>query len=154
MASRNSPFRPTGFSLIELMMTVAIVGILAMVALPSYQEYIQRSRIIDATTKLGDYRTKMEKFFLDSRTYQNAGDCGVPVPGTTSSDYFVMTCAVGAGALADTRYTITATGIPSKGMPASFIYTVDQANVKTSAGPGGTFTSGNCWATRKDGTCG
>ena len=47
---------------------------------------------------------------------------------------------------------ITAAGIPARGM-TGFLYTVDQSNAKTSAGPGGLYTNANCWALRKDGTC-
>ncbi len=138
-----------GFTLLEVMITVAIVGILAAIALPSYFDYIQRSKIIDGTTKLGDFRTQMEKYFLDNRTYQNGGNCGIPDPTPAGGDHFAITCAAATA----TTYTVTATGIPSKGMSASFVYTVNQANQKTSAGPGGYFTAADCWAVRKDGSC-
>ncbi len=65
--SSIGPYR--GFSLIELMVTVAIVAILAAIALPSYYEYITRSRLVDAHTRLGDLRIQMEKYFQDNRTY-------------------------------------------------------------------------------------
>ncbi len=59
----------TGFTLIELMVIVAIMGILAAIAIPMYGDYVTRSRIIDGTSKLGDIRTQMEKYFMDNRTY-------------------------------------------------------------------------------------
>jgi len=139
-----------GFTLIEVMITVAIVGILASIALPAYWDSVTRSKIIDGTTKLGDFRAQLEKWFLDNRTYQGAGGaCGIPDPTPGASDAFAITC-VAATAFS---YKITATGRSAAGMSASFIYTIDQANQKTSAGPGGTFTSGTCWAVRKDGSC-
>lgn len=141
---------PAGFTLLEVMITVAIVGILAAIALPSYFNHIERSKIIDATVKLGDYRAQLEKYFLDHRTYNNGGACGVPAPTAGASDAFELSCALGGNPA--TEYTITATGRPAYGMSSSFVYTVNQANAKTSAGPG--WTSGsNCWAIRKDGSC-
>ena len=136
-----------GFTLLEVMITVVIVGILAAIALPSYNDYILRSKIIDGTTALGDFRTQMEKYFLDNRTYQDAGgNCGI---ANKTVENFTITC----NTVSATTYTVTATGIAAKGMSSSFIYTVDQSNAKTSKGPTGWTSSGTCWAVRKDGSC-
>ena len=142
-----------GFTLIEVMITVAIVGILASIALPAYWDSVTRSKIIDGTTKLGDFRAQLEKWFLDNRTYQAvpaAGTtCGVANPVAGASDAFAITCVAGTAF----SYTITATGRPAAGMSALFVYTVDQANQKTSTGPSGWAGNGTCWAVRKDGSC-
>ncbi|MCC7326114.1 MAG: prepilin-type N-terminal cleavage/methylation domain-containing protein [Burkholderiales bacterium] len=146
--------RPAGFTLIEVMITVAIVGILAAIALPSYNDYILRSKIIDGTTKLGHFRMDMEKYFLDNRTYQdvaNPGNCGIADRPGIGSDVFAITCVVGANP--DTQYTVTATGRPAMGMSASFVYTVNERNQKTSTGPTGWTSATTCWAVRKDGSC-
>lgn len=148
---RLNPCRARGFTLIEVMIVVAIVGILAAIALPSYFEYIQRGKLIDATVKLGDFRAQMERYFLDNRTYNNAGACGVPDPTPGTSDPFAITCVLGANPA--TQYDVTATGRPAYGMSASFKYTVNQANEKTSLGPTGWTGATTCWAVRKDGSC-
>ena len=148
--SRRTKRRP-GFTLIEVMITVAIVGILAAIALPMYFDQITRSKIIDGTTKLGDFRSKMDKYFMDNRTYVNppgGAVCGVADPVVSGSDYFAITC----GPATDTTYTITATGVAARGM-GGFTYTVNQTNAKSSSGPGGHFTAATCWALRKDGSC-
>lgn len=146
----SAPRRPGGFTLIEVMITVAIVGVLAAIALPSYFEYIQRSKIIDATTKLGDYRAQMEKFFLDNRTYDNGGGaCGITPPTPAGGDAFEISCAFGSA----TTYTATATGRPAAGMSADFKYNITQAGVKSSSGPTGWTSATGCWAVRKDGSC-
>ena len=140
--------RMRGFTLIEVMITVAIVGVLAAIALPSYSDYIQRSKIIDGTTKLGDFRSKMEKFFMDNRTYQNVAACGV-TPIASPADYFTIGCVAPTA----TTYTITATGVPANGMSNLFIYTVTETGAKASSGPAGWGPGVGCWAVRKDGSC-
>jgi type IV pilus assembly protein PilE len=142
----------TGFTLIELMIVVGIMGILAAIAIPMYGDYVTRSKIIDGTTKLGDFRTQMEKWFMDNRTYLGAGanGCGIVDLAAVGNDNFSIACVRAAGP--PETYLITATGVAARGM-TGFALTVDQANAKTSAGPGGKYTNVNCWAVRKDGSC-
>ena len=140
----------TGFTLLELMIVVLVIGILAAIATPMYADYLIRGKLVDATTKLGDFRTQMEKYYMDNRTYLNGAACGVPNLVLRPDDNFQVTCAGAAGP--PETYTVTAAGVPARGM-AGFVYTVDQANAKTSAGPSGKYTNGACWALRKDGTC-
>src|SRR5438552_19023247 len=61
-----------GFTLIEVMITVAVIAILAAVALPNYFDYVTRSRIVEAKTNLADMRTRLEQYFLDNRAYPAA----------------------------------------------------------------------------------
>lgn len=61
--------RPKGFTLVELMITVAIVAILSAVAIPSYQQYILKSRRAVAKTFLLDVSAKQQQYLLDARTY-------------------------------------------------------------------------------------
>jgi type IV pilus assembly protein PilE len=136
-----------GFTLIEVMIVVGIVGILAAIALPSYSEHTRRAKITEATSQLADLRVRMEQYFMDNRTYQGTGTtCGVTMP-TTTTKYFTLSCTAPTVA----TYTVTATG---SGDMTGFTYTINDQNVRaTNAVPSGWTSSANCWVTRKGGTC-
>ena len=139
--SRHTPstrLRSLGFTLREVMVTVAIAGILAALALPNYSEFVMRGKLIDAHTKLADLRGKQETYWSNNNSYVSAGTtCGVAALGVIAAYNadtgapFDVACAGTA-----TTYTITATGRAAKGM-GSFALKVNQANAKTSAGPTG-----------------
>lgn len=151
MPSRFVPRAPaTGFTLLELMMVVAVVAILAAIAIPNYSAFVTRSKIVDGTVKLGDFKTQMDKYFMDNRTYLNGANCGIPNPAVGANDNFAITCVAAAGP--PQTFLVTGTGLAARGM-TGFTYTVDQSNAKTSAGPGGKYTNGACWALRSDGSC-
>lgn len=131
-----------GFSLVELMIVVAVVGILAVIAVPAYSDYVIRGKLVDATAGLSDGRVKLEQFFQDNRAYDAAGS---PCPAATQ--HFTFACAT-----ATTTYTITATGI---GDLNTFSYTIDQTNTKrtTALKAGWGAVPANCWIVSKGGTC-
>ena len=131
-----------GFTLIELMIVVAVIGILAAIAMPSYTDYVKRGKAAEATSNLADLRVKMEQYFQDNRTYVG-GTCA-PVNG---AKYFTYTCSVAATA---TVYTLQAAGKAAEGM-GNFNFTVDQNNAKTSTYDG--TAGGTCWLTSKGGSC-
>lgn len=141
-----------GFSLIELLTVVAIIGIIAAFALPAYRDYVIRGKLSEAFTGLGDMRVRMEQYFQDNRKYNSAGTtCGAALP---TSRYFDFACATDAAAMAQT-YTVTATGKGGEGM-TGFEYTVNQSNAKASNITAADWTNpstNNCWARTKDGRC-
>lgn len=151
--------RTKGFTLIELMIVVAIIGILSAIAIPAYTDYVTRAKISEATSTLADLRVKMEQYYLDNRTYPTGG-CVVVVPpavaGATelavpAAANFAFSCVVAVGP--PPTYTLTAAGVPTRGM-SGFTYTVDQLNVKaTTAVPSGWTTNAACWVTKKGGEC-
>jgi type IV pilus assembly protein PilE len=138
-----------GFTLLEAMLVVAIIATLAAIAVPSYADYVRRSRILDAVARLADARARMEEYFLDQRSYVDAtGRCGVPPPAGTAGDAFALACEGSPAA-----YTYTATGLAAKGM-AAFAYAIDQAGAKTTVSlPAGWSRGTDCWTIRADGLC-
>jgi len=136
----------TGFTLIEVLITIVIVSILSAVAIPSYREYVIRGNIPEATSRLATKQVQMEQFFQDNRTYVGGTGC---TADSTSSKYFDFSCA----GVSATAFTITATG---KSSMVGFSYTINQTGAKTTAGvPSGwsTPSPNSCWATKKGGTC-
>jgi type IV pilus assembly protein PilE len=134
-----------GFTLIEVMITVAIIAILSAIALPGYRDYVTRGRIPEATTRLATLQAQLESYFQDNRTYVGFASCAAT--DTTSSKYFDFSCAnLGTG-----TFTLQAVG---KNAMASFTFTVNQNNVKaTPSVPTGWATSTTCWVRSKDGSC-
>jgi type IV pilus assembly protein PilE len=135
--------KTSGFTLMELIIVVAIVGLLAAFAIPGYTDYVMRSKIAEATSGLSDGRVKLEQFFQDNRTY-----VGGPTPPNTANFQFTLPTAT------TSAYTLTATGIASM---AGFTYTLDQANARrTTAAPTG-WAAGTmpatCWISKKGGQC-
>lgn len=146
-----------GFTLIELLVVLAIIGILAGFAIPSYNEYVMRSRITEAVGTLSDMRVKMEQVFQDTRDYTNG--CGASgtlaaLPAATTNFTFRCTtaCDTTVTSLTTTTYTVRACG---QGPMAGFEYIIDQANTRTTVSVGSDWSGGGstCWVLRKNGAC-
>lgn len=106
-----------GFSLIELMIVVAIIGIIAAVAYPSYQSHVEKARRSDAQGALTAFSAAMERHYTENGTYQGAAqggnDTGAPAPTLFPSeaplDGSVKYYDLRITAVARNTYTLTAT---------------------------------------------
>lgn len=123
-----------GFTLVELMIVIAIIGILAGVAIPGYTSYVARGKIIEAGIGLSAFRTSMEQFYQDQRTYAASGTtatCGVPA-SSVQGLYFTYGCIV-SGVGINQGFIATASSVAGKGLgaAAAYVYTIDSMNLKT-----------------------
>jgi type IV pilus assembly protein PilE len=157
------PTRPAGFTLIELMVVVAIATILFAVAVPSYMTYIRQSRRTEAKTAVLDLAGREERFFsTNGATYSNtAGQLGYAALGSSApigSGYYYLTvcvataanatpaCDPNANAPTGPSYYITATPLAGQSQAADAqctSFSVDSTGQQFATGTGG---SAYCWA--------
>jgi type IV pilus assembly protein PilE len=158
-----------GFTLVELMTTIAVIAILAAIALPQYNDYVTRSKFAEATGNLADLRVKMEQYYADNRRYNGpvavpvAGQCGIPggnAPTAADARYFTYTCAsTNANPIGDQQFVLTAIGVAAQGL-GGISFTVNHANAKQSVVTGGSdmankgyATNLGCWVRKKPSDC-
>ena len=136
--------RASGFSLIELMIVLVIVGVLLGIALPAYQGYTLRSKRADAHASLLDLAARQERFVAQNNSYTTdiSGSTGLNLGRSTSNEgYYNMSAAACAGGSIATCYVLTATA--AAGSQANdtecLTITYDSAGNKSSTTPG------ECW---------
>ena len=130
--------RTRGFTLIEVMITVAIIGVLAAIAYPSYADYVRRGKRAVAQSALMDLASREQTYILDRRTYTNAtGTLGFVVPSEIASDYtftFPTGCARCYDAVATPLFfTIQATPSAALAAKGELTLTLDDTGVRTPA---------------------
>jgi type IV pilus assembly protein PilE len=140
--------RQAGFTLIEVMTVVLVMGILAAIAIPNYRDYVRRAISSEAPPVLADGRTRVEQYFLDNRTYASAAGsttCGGFANRT--ENHFAYSC-VAANTTPALTYTITATG--SSGPVVGDVYTINESNQRRTTNFQGTAysTAKTCWIVR------
>ena len=153
VATQFPTFRPPrsarGFSLIGVLTVVVIIGILAAIAIPQYNEYLLRGKVAEAFTQLTTLQNRMEQYYLDNRNYGTDPNCGIAAPAGAAVKYFTYACVLTNGAQG---FTYTATGT---GDATGFVYTVNDAGVKgtTTVGAGWSGGGSSCWVRSKGGSC-
>ncbi len=123
-----------GFTLIELMIVIAIVGILAAVGYPAYANYVKKAQRADAIHALLVESGRMEEFYLNSSTYVGAAVASADSP---EGHYKIALTAAKTTAFA---YELTATRSPANDAPCK-VFTYDQLGTKDNTGSEGS----DCW---------
>lgn len=139
-----------GFTLIEIMIVVAIIGILAGVAYPSYTDYVRKGQAQEAFSQLSVFRAKMEQYYQDNRNYGSSGTtCANDASASswnafTATDHYSFVCATSNSGQ---NYTVTATG---SGASLGNVYTINQNGDRTTTQFKGTTVApaAQCWLTR------
>lgn len=137
----------SGYTLVEVVVTVAVVGMLVALAYPAYSDYMLRGRVVEATQALATMQARLEQHYKDNRTYLTTAAAVSPCAGSVTVNSFTVTCPT----LEAGRYAIQAKG---SGLTDGFIYTLDYQDVQTTKVPsvwGGSTSA--CWIFRRGGSC-
>ncbi|WP_275975282.1 type IV pilin protein [Alkalimarinus coralli] len=136
-----------GFTLIEIIIVIAIIGILAAIAFPSYQESVRKSRRVEAKSVILEAAARQEKFFSQQYAYATTMNSTATVPGlgynanpfiTESGFYSIAITTTGTPA---STYTLTASAIGAQA--ADDCKTLSLTNTGVKGATGGTVAE--CW---------
>lgn len=135
-----------GYSLIELMIAVAIVGILAAVVYPSYTDGVNRGRRAEAMTELARIAMLQEQYYADHRTYAtDMTDLGLSAdPYVTENGYYSIDTAAVTAITSDFIITATAAGLQASADSECTSFTWNYLGQKT-AKKGSLDNTNECW---------
>lgn len=144
--------RNRGFSLVELLVTVAIVAIIAAVAVPSYRQYLRRANRADATTALLRLAAAQERFYLQNNTYASAAQLAAAPPaglGFTGTErgYYTVTVQANGGGFQN-GFVATATAAAGQRQADDDdcqTFTVNDQGLRTAADGGNADSTDACW---------
>jgi type IV pilus assembly protein PilE len=126
---------------------------LAAIAVPSYNEYVQRARITEATSNLADMRNKMEQYFQDNRTWTPGAEPLRRAPPERGAPADFPELHVHLPRPTANTYTVAPPAMPGTSMNG-FTFTINQFNQRaTTTVPAGWTARPNCWVLKRDGSC-
>lgn len=150
----RAPFtrsRTLGFTLIELMITIVVLGILAAIAIPIYEHQVQESRRTDGRSAVLELAAREERYYATNNTYTatpsslgyNATAWPVDV---APNDYYSVSVQMNPAAIPSPSFIVTATAIGAQAADtACATLSVDSTGAQTATGSGANASS-TCWA--------
>lgn len=140
-AVRAAARRQRGFTLVELMIALAVLALLAGMAYPAYNEHVARSRRADAKQSLVELAQKLERFYTERGTYVGAslGGSGL-YPGSSRGGYYSLAIT----AQTADGFTITATPTGAQASDACATFTYNQLG-EQGVGPAASLSAAKCW---------
>ena len=146
--------RAVGFTLVELMITVAIIAVLAALAYPSYTSFVRHSNRTDATRVVMADAQALQRCYSQNFSYSNSATtpCSI-VAGTTTSPagYYSIVIAMPAAGVPAPSYSIVATplaGHPQAADTQCAQFTLLSTGLQTATNSGGTDASQTCWGSK------
>ncbi len=138
---RNKSTIPLGFTLVELLVTIIVIGILISIAYPSYKDYIMKSRRTDALQTLSQDQLILERCYSSNFSYSAACGALPAFPQTSTQGFYSITISN----LGTSTYTLTATPIGAQAQDTTCAsISVNQANARTASDSTNTSQS-VCW---------
>ena len=128
--------RSSGFSLIEVIVTLLILSLLSAFAFSSFNSYVRRARAADALEQLDIFRTRMEKAFQDNGNY-GVGACAINLPAGV--DKFDFSCVLGPNGQS---FTGSATG---SGTMAGYVFSINELGFRRTESFPGAAVPADCW---------
>jgi type IV pilus assembly protein PilE len=144
--------RLRGFTLIELVVCVALVALLTSLAVPAYRQYVRRAARADATAALLRIAANQERYYLQNNSYASNDELAPAPPaglgfGGTERGFYALSLEAAAGGLQQ-GYTATATVIVGEDQEDDedcWIFTINEQGLRSAATRSDTDNSQRCW---------
>lgn len=140
-----------GFTLLELLIVIAIIGILSGIALPAYKDYTRQGHLSAAASTLSMLANQLESHYLETRRYSNDQDiCDIP---DSSDDYFNYTCTLQNDS--DQQYLLSASSTSKLSASKTIILSLNEQGIKSTRILTGSNASEEfqCWILSSSGDC-
>ncbi len=131
--------RSAGFTLIELMIVIAIIGILASIAYPSYMTYVERGRRSDGQSALLDLSHRMDQYFSENKSYEGATLAQLGVKETSPESYYTLSLSD----LSGNTFIANATPTGAQSSDNCGTLTINQLGQRSFTGA--SATAAGCW---------
>lgn len=144
--------REAGVTLIELLVTLVILGIIVGIGVPMYRQYIQRAHRVDATTALLRLSANQERFYLQNNSYAGNGQIANAMPdglgiGSTENGYYTLSITPAAGGLT-VGYTASASVIVGGAQGSDkecWDFSINEQGTRSAENFDGDDNTAKCW---------